>query len=141
MFVSGLLTLDNVKSSFRSIKQLFSSVITFVVFPLLAYFLNGLMFPGNEDLFVGTVILSTQASTISSAIVLTMAAGGNVSLAIIITDLNNFLSVFIIPLIINGVLSVENHISLNTMEMILNLVMVVVVPIIIAQIIKYILKD
>ena len=143
MFVSGLsLTLDNVKSSFREYKAIiFSSVITFVVFPLLAYFLNGLMFPGNEDLFVGTVILSTQASTISSAIVLTMAAGGNVSLAIIITVLNNFLSVFISPLIINGVLSAENHISLNTMEMILNLVMVVVVPIIIAQIIKYILKD
>ena len=39
------------------------------------------------------------------------------SLAIIITVLNNFLSVFINPLIINGVLSAENHISLNTMEM------------------------
>jgi sodium/bile acid cotransporter 7 len=107
MFVSGLvLSFENVKSSLKEYKTIvFSSVITFIIFPILAYFFSRLLFTGNEDMFVGTMILSTQASTVSSAIILTMAAGGNVPLAIIITVLNNFLSVFISPVILNRVFS------------------------------------
>ncbi|NLC45070.1 MAG: bile acid:sodium symporter [Clostridiales bacterium] len=143
MFVSGLaLSFENIKSSLKEYKTIaFSSVITFIIFPILAYFFSKLLFPGNEDMFVGIMILSTQASTVSSAIILTMAAGGNVPLAIIITVLNNFLSVFISPLILNGVFSMEGNITFDTMEMILNLVMVVIVPIIIAQIVKYVFKN
>jgi predicted Na+-dependent transporter len=142
MFVSGLsLSFENVRSSMKEYKTiLFSSVVTFVIFPILAFTFTRLLFPGNEDLFIGTMILSTQASTISSAIVLTMAAGGNVPLAIVITVLNNFLSVFISPIILNGVFLMGNRISFNTIEMIRNLIMVVVMPIIIAQIIKHVLK-
>ena len=143
MFVSGLsLSFENIKSSLKEYKTIvFSSFITFVIFPILAYFLSGLLFPGNKDMFVGTMILSTQASTVSSAIILTMAAGGNVPLAIMITVLNNFLSVFISPVILNGVFSAEQSITFNTMEMILNLVIVVIVPIIVAQVIKYVLRS
>lgn len=143
MFFSGLsLSFENIKSSLKEIKTIvFSIVITFFIFPLVAYLLYGLVLAGNSDYFVGVMIMATQASTVSSAIILTMSAEGNVPLAIIITVINNFISIFICPIVLNIVLSIEKNISFNILEMILNLSLVVVVPIILAQLAIYFLKD
>jgi solute carrier family 10 (sodium/bile acid cotransporter), member 7 len=143
MFLSGLtLSFANVKSSLKDYKTILAAVfITFVLFPALAYGLTGLLLPGKTDLFVGAMIISTQASTVSSAIVLTMAANGNVPLAIIITVINNFLSVFISPFALNLVFSLKDKITFDVPDMILNLVYVVIVPIVIAQLLKFFLKE
>lgn len=142
MFISGLsLSLENVNKSLKNIKIiLFSSFTAFVVFPAVAYILAGIFFSGTYDAFVGAIIISTQASTVTSAIVLTMAACGNVPLAIVITVVNNMISAFISPVLLNFFLSMERTIEFDVAGMILNLVIVLILPIILAQLFKMFFK-
>ncbi|MDW7657001.1 MAG: bile acid:sodium symporter [Bacillota bacterium] len=142
MFISGLsLSFSDIKKNFKDFKSIpFTILVTFVVFPAISYVLSRIIFTGSYDIFVGIMILATQASTVSSAIVLTMAAKGNVPLAIILTLINNSLSVFVTPVILNFMFSEGNKVSFNVLSMILNLVVVIIVPIVLAQLCKMYLK-
>ncbi len=142
MFISGLaLNLDNFKKSIKNYKViLFSAGTAFLIFPAVSFFLSKLFFSGTYDAFVGAMIISTQASTVTSAIVLTMAANGSVPLAIVITIINNTLSAFISPVLLRFFLSMETAIEFDVAGMILNLVMVLILPIFLAQLIKMFLK-
>ncbi len=142
MFLSGLsLSLDSLADSFRNYKLIvFSALVAFIVFPVVAYLLASLFFAQTYDAFVGAIIISTQASTVTSAIVLTMAARGNISLAIVITVVNNLLSAFVSPPLLRLFLSLDRPIEFNVPGMILNLVLVLIVPIILAQLCNRYLK-
>lgn len=138
MFISGLsLSFKNITESLKDYKCIiFSVAMAFIVFPAISYFISKAVFEGNTDIFVGTMILSTQASTVTSAIVLTMTANGNVPLAIIITIINNAVSAFITPMILNFWLSMEQKVSFNVIDMIVNLIIVLIIPVILAQFCK-----
>lgn len=142
MFLSGLtLSFSNITASLKDYKSIiFSVVMAFVVFPVLAYLLCKGVFSVSTDIFVGAMIISTQASTVTSAIVLTMAANGNVPLAIIITIINNTVSAFVTPMILNFMLSMDQKVSFNVTDMIISLITVLIVPVILAQLCKMFLK-
>ena len=142
MFISGLsLSLENVTGSFKNYKIIiFSACTSFVIFPAVSYLLGKVFFTNTYDAFVGAAIISTQATTVTSAIVLTMAANANVPLAIIITVINNFTSAFLSPVLLKIVLSMDKGIEFDVLGMILNLFMVLVVPIVLAQLCKLFLK-
>jgi solute carrier family 10 (sodium/bile acid cotransporter), member 7 len=142
MFLSGLtLSFSNITASLKDYKSIiFSVIMAFVVFPVLAYFLCKGVFHASTDIFVGAMIISTQASTVTSAIVLTMAANGNVPLAIIITIINNTVSAFVTPMILNFLLSMDQKVSFNVTDMIVSLITVLIVPVILAQLCKIFLK-
>lgn len=142
MFLSGLsLSFTDITESLMDYKSIvFSMVMAFAIFPLLAYLLCKGVFAAGTDIFVGAMIISTQASTVTSAIVLTMTASGNVPLAIIITILNNTVSAFITPMLLNFLLTMDQKVSFNVTDMILNLITVLIVPVILAQLCKAFLK-
>lgn len=142
MFLSGLsLSFNNITESLKDYKSIiFSVIMAFVIFPIISYFICKGAFGGGSDIFVGAMIFSTQASTVTSAIVLTMAANGNIPLAIVITILNNTVSAFVTPMILNYFLSMEKKVSFNVTEMIVNLIIVLIVPVILAQLCKMFFK-
>ena len=142
MFLSGLsLSFSNITESLKDYKSIiFSVVLAFIIFPIISYFICKGVFAGGSDIFVGAMIISTQASTVTSAIVLTMAANGNVPLAIIITIINNTVSAFVTPMILNFLLSMDQKVSFNVTDMIVNLILVLIVPVILAQLCKIFLK-
>lgn len=138
MFLSGLsLTLTNIAQSFKKYKLIiFSSASEFLIFPAVAYGLALVFFASSYDSFVGAMIISTQASTVTTAIVLTMAAGGSIPLAIIITIVNSIVSVFVSPLLLKLLLSMDRAIDFSVGDMILNLAIVLIIPLVLAQLFK-----
>ena len=138
MFLSGLsLTLTNITQSIKKYKLIiFSSVTEFMIFPAVAFGLALVFFASSYDSFVGAMIISTQASTVTTAIVLTMAAGGSIPLAIIITIVNSVVSVFVSPLLLKLLLSMDNTIDFSVGGMILNLAIVLIIPLVLAQLFK-----
>lgn len=143
MFLSGLgLPLKEIKGGLTEYKNIIACFIfTFIMFPIIAYFLYSLFNFTNPDIYVGIMILAVQSSTLASATILTMAAGGNVPLALIVTIVNNISAAFVSPFILKIVLSMDKNIVINVQDMILKLVLVLVLPIILAQILRYFLKD
>ena len=142
MFLSGLsLSFNNITESLKDYKSIiFSVIMAFIIFPIISYFICKVVFVSSFDILVGAMIISTQASTVTSAIILTMAANGNVPLAIIITIINNTVSAFVTPVILNFMLSMEQKVSFNVTGMIANLIIVLIVPVILAQTCKIFLK-
>ena len=59
------------------------------------------------DIFIGSMILAAQSSTLASAVVLTASANGNVPLALIITIINNMTSAVLTPLVLKATLSLS----------------------------------
>ena len=135
MFISGLsLSISNIKEILKTpLIVMFSIFTSFFIFPLFSYIIASVLFKSSYDIFVGTVILSSQASAITSAIVLTMSAKGNVSLAVVLTVINSLISPFLSPIIIGLVFPMETSVQFDIQGMIINLFMVVTFPIILAQ--------
>lgn len=138
MFVSGLgLSFDRIKGSFKDYKSiLYSFCAVYLLFPVVVFLIFSI-FGGKEgDLYVGSMILAAQSSTLSSAVVLTMSAGGNVPLALIITIINNVASAFVTPPLLKVLLSAGGDISFDLGAMISKLVLVLILPVVLAQIIR-----
>ena len=134
MFLSGLsLSLQNVSDSLRQYKHiLYAALSSFLLMPLLAFFLGRFLFQSNPDLFVGAMIISTQAPTVATAVVITMSAGGNVPLAVLMTVAVNFCAAFISPILLNIGLSAAEPVVFDVWAMVRNLIYVMIVPVLMA---------
>lgn len=135
MFLSGLsLSLKNGSDSLRLYKHIvYAALSSFLVIPLLAFILGRFLFQDSPDLFVGAMIMSTQATTVATAVVITMTAGGNVPLAILMTVAVNFCAAFISPVLLNLGLSVAEPVVFDVWAMIHNLIYVMIVPVLLAM--------
>ncbi|MGH7897179.1 MAG: bile acid:sodium symporter, partial [Candidatus Binatia bacterium] len=86
--------------------------------------------PGSEGYFFfeAMMIVAAQAGTIASAPALTLVAGGNQGLALLITISSNLLTAFVTPLVLR--LTVGTVVSFPIGRMIMQDVMVVLVPVV-----------
>lgn len=136
MFASGLgLSLGNIKDGLKDYKSiLYSFLCVYLIFPIVTY--GVLLVAGNAsgDIFVGGMILAAQSSTLASAVVLTASANGNVPLALIITIVNNMASAVVTPIILKTVLTIEGSITIDVVAMTVKLLLILVLPVILAQI-------
>ncbi len=142
MFASGLgVPFTKIKGSFKDFKSIIYAFLSvFLLFPAVVYVLFLIGNVAEGDIFVGGMILACQAGTLSSAIVLTMAAGGNVPLALIITIITNTVSAFITPAMLNFLLSAGQGAVFNVKDMIVKLVLVLILPVVLAQILRLFIK-
>jgi len=124
---------DSIKD-YKSILYTFLSV--YIIFPVVAWLLMLVTGLKGSEVGAGFMIIATQSSTVSSGVVLTMAALGNVPLALIITIVNNIASAFITPALLRFIMATEQQITFNVGEMIMNLVVVLVLPVVLAQIVR-----
>jgi solute carrier family 10 (sodium/bile acid cotransporter), member 7 len=140
VFVIIGLELDtkNITEEIKKIKNvpivLFSS---FVMFPVVAYFLAYYAFPSAPGLLVGASILATAPVTPASGTVLTRLAKGNVSLSLFICILTNIVAIFTIPLSLSLMLQSGIRVELPILDMLVKLFILILIPILLGQILKY----
>jgi solute carrier family 10 (sodium/bile acid cotransporter), member 7 len=142
MFLSSLgLPVSKIKNGCKEYKNIIACfILVFLIFPVLAYLIYNLFHLKDSNIYVGVMILAVQSSTLASATILTMAAGGNVPLALIMTITNNVLSAFLSPVILKVFISMDENIIINVQDMITKLGLVLILPIILAQILRYFIK-
>jgi sodium/bile acid cotransporter 7 len=137
--ISGLeLNTKNFTEEIKKIKNvstvLFSS---FIMFPMVAYFLAHYFFRLEQELLVSVSILATSPVTIASGMVLTRLAKGNVPLSLFICILTNIVGIFTIPLSLNLMLRSEIRVELPILDMLLKLVILVLIPILLGQLLQH----
>jgi sodium/bile acid cotransporter 7 len=142
-FFSGLLLeTDQIKSGLKDIKgTLIALSIVFLISPLTA-FLSGQL-PLDTGVKIGIFLVAVMPTTLSSGVVMTGAAGGNMAHALVITILSSGLAVFSIPLVLSFLLNLvsgKTDISFDKTAMMLKITGLVILPLGIGLAAKYYTK-
>jgi sodium/bile acid cotransporter 7 len=136
---SGLvLKADQIK---RGIKDLqgtaLALIIMFIVSPLVAY--GSTLLPLNQGVRIGLFLVAVMPTTLSSGVVMTLAAGGNMAHALWITLLANGLSAFTVPLSLGLLLGIGGEggpIPVEKGKMMVQIALLVLVPLFIGLVAK-----
>ena len=137
--ISGLeLNTKNFTEEIKKIKNVLTVLFSsFIMFPVVAYFLAHYFFRLEQELLVSASILATSPVTIASGMVLTRLAKGNVPLSLFICILTNIVGIFTIPLSLNLMLQSEIRVELPILDMLLKLVILVLIPILFGQLLQH----
>ena len=111
-------------------------VMTFVVFPILAFLFCAVATPViHNDLALGFYFLGAIPSTISSSVAMTAVARGNVPAAIFNASLSSILGIFLTPLIVSIFASTGGN-ALPLGETVTNLFILLFLPFLLGQILN-----
>lgn len=137
--VSGLLLEnDQIKSGLKDIKATCIALsVIIIIAPAVACFF--LFFPIETGVLVGFFLVSVMPTTLSSGIVMTGTAGGNMAHALFVTVLSNFICIFSIPVVLEGMLSLMNQekiLAIDQMAIAIKLATLVLVPLMIGMVLK-----
>lgn len=111
-------------------------VMTFVVFPILAFLFCAVAKPViHNDLALGFYFLGAIPSTISSSVAMTAVARGNVPAAIFNASLSSILGIFLTPLIVSIFASTGGN-ALPLGETVTNLFILLFLPFLLGQILN-----
>ena len=104
-FFSGLmLNARQIRSGVMDIKGIIAAlIIIFLVAPIIGMLFGAI--PVDTGVLIGIFLVAAMPTTLSSGVVMTGAAGGNMAQALVITILANGLAVFTIPVILSLLLS------------------------------------
>jgi sodium/bile acid cotransporter 7 len=104
-FFSGLiLNTRQIRSGVRDIKGTLSALmIIFLVAPVIGAIFSA--FPLDTGVVIGILLVAVMPTTLSSGVVMTGAAGGNMAQALVITIVANGLAVFTIPVMLSLLLT------------------------------------
>jgi sodium/bile acid cotransporter 7 len=105
---------------------------TYCVAPVVAYGLALWLQPaGHPHFLTAVMIMAAQASSLASALALTVLSRGNQELALIFTLLSSSLTVVLTPLVLQ--LSIGASVEIPLGQMILKMLLVVVMPVALGQ--------
>lgn len=111
---------------------LWSPFLVFLLSPVLGLLLGEFSGLGSPQDQVAVLLCSAQASTLATAIVMTEVAGGDVALAMVLTVLNNAISVFATPWLFR--LFCKADIDVDQVAMTLELLAKIILPVLMAQV-------
>lgn len=103
--------------------------ITFVIFPVIVFFLLRLIPWIDEDFKLGITYLSALPSTVSASVVMVSIAGGNMPAAIFNASISSLLGVFITPVWMGLLGESTNGMEIDMMPTILELTFKVILPV------------
>ena len=131
--VSGLLIdKDQIKAGIRDIKStLLSLMIILIISPAAALLFSCL--PLETGVAIGLFLVAVMPTTLSSGVVMTGTAGGNMAHALFLTITSNFIGIFSIPLIFSWLLlflDQSKSLAIDQGAMIIKLTVLVLVPLI-----------
>lgn len=106
---------------------LVAAVLNLLLAPWLAL-LIGLLFAVPEGILIGLVVTTAVPTTLSSAMIIAQQAGGNSTLALVLTIVLNVLGVATTPLMVDWTLSFGADLELSYWDLLLKLVLLVLVP-------------
>jgi ACR3 family arsenite efflux pump ArsB len=131
--------LKNLKKSFGNIKFTSTSIIiNFIWTPLFGYFLGNLFLNGNIDIFIGFFMLILTPCT-DWYLVFTKMAKGNLDLSLSLLPINLILQIVLLPIYLIIFFSSNN--AMNYSNLGYSLLIVIVIPLLLAQITKFILNE
>lgn len=139
-FISGaLLQWSEVRAGLRDFTGTSAALfLIFIVAPLWAFLFS--FFPLETGLLIGLFLVACMPTTISSGIVMTGVAGGNMAHALMITVIANALSVFTIPItlsiLLERVFSPATTIEIDKMAIFVKLGTAVLLPLIVGSLAK-----
>ncbi len=129
--VSGLL-IDGaqIKSGIKDVKStILSLVVIIILAPVAALCLS--FIPLDIGIIIGLFIVSVMPTTLSSGVVMTGTAGGNMAHALFITIISNFIGIISIPVILSWLLSMldlEKELVIDQAAIIIKLSFLVLLP-------------
>lgn len=131
--------LEELKNSFKNVKfSLTSLIINFIWTPLFGYFLATLFLKGNADVLIGFFMLILTPCT-DWYLVFTKMAKGDLTLSLSILPMNLILQIILLPIYL--VIFFSNGNAMDYAQLAHSIVIVIVLPFIAAQIVKFILKN
>lgn len=130
--------LKDIKNSFKNYKFTQTSlIINFIWTPLFGYFLGSLFLKGNIDILIGFFMLILTPCT-DWYLIFTKLAKGDLTLSLSILPLNLILQILLLPVYL---IIFTSGSMLNYTQLLYSLLIVIVIPFLLAQIIKYILNN
>jgi solute carrier family 10 (sodium/bile acid cotransporter), member 7 len=107
--VSGLLIdKEQIKAGIKDVKVTFLSLLVIVIIaPTVA--LLSVWFPLDTGVVIGIFLVAVMPTTLSSGVIMTGVAGGNMAHSLFITIVSNVIGIFSIPLILSWLLLFINQ--------------------------------
>jgi sodium/bile acid cotransporter 7 len=135
-FCSGLiLKREQIRAGLRDIRgAVVALVIIFVVAPLAAFIIGSL--PLDPAVRIGLFLVSVMPTTMSSGVVMTGAAGGNIAHALLITVLANSLSIVTIPLSLALLLQTVESVPIDKAQMMIQMALLVLLPLMLGLVLR-----
>lgn len=131
--------LNKLKNSFKNVKFTSTSlIINFIWTPLFGYFLGSIFLKGNIDIFIGFFMLILTPCT-DWYLVFTKLAKGDLTLSLSILPINLILQIILLPIYL--VIFFSNVNTIDYTQIAYSLLIVIVIPFIAAQILKFILNQ
>ena len=131
--------LIELKGSFKNIKFTSTSlIINFIWTPLFGYFLGSLFLNGNVDVMIGFFMLILTPCT-DWYLVFTKLAKGDLTLSLSILPINLVLQIILLPIYLVIFFSSAN--TMDYTQLAYSLVVVIIIPFIAAQIMKFLLNN
>lgn len=131
--------LGDLKDSFKNVKFTSTSlIINFIWTPLFGYFLGSLFLKGNVDILIGFFMLILTPCT-DWYLVFTKMAKGDLTLSLSILPMNLILQIILLPIYLVIFFSSGN--AMDYSQLAYSLLIVIVIPFIVAQIVKFILNE
>lgn len=110
---------------------------TFVLFPLLGLALKPLFEPWlGATIYMGVLYICALPSTVQSSIAFTSIARGNIPAAVCSASFSNLIGIFLTPLIVGVLFSVQNSSNAFSFEAIYKIVLMLLVPFVLGQIMR-----
>lgn len=136
-FLSALkLDLSTIESSVKDVKMLvIANALMLFIFPVVIYYLTRMIFPQYAIAFM---ILAAMPSGMTSPL-LSEVSGGRQELALVLTATTSLLAPFTIPFVLHFL--VGSTVSVNFGSMIWSLSKVMILPIVLAMVIRPMLVD
>ena len=131
--------LNELKNSFKNVKfTLTSLAINFIWTPLFGYFMGSLFLKGNVGILIGFFMLILTPCT-DWYLVFTKLAKGDLNLSLSILPLNLILQILLLPIYLVIFFSSGN--SMDYMQIIYSILIVIVIPFVGVQITKFLLNE
>jgi sodium/bile acid cotransporter 7 len=139
-FITGLmLDTSNLSHQMLQLKAPVAAMISSLGFiPLFSWLLASCVFP--KEYIIGVCIMATAPVTVVSGTVMTALGRGNIPLSLFICVLGNFMGVFTIPFTLKLLIDGGGDINLPVIDMLSNLVISVLVPIVLGKLAQSRLK-
>ena len=130
--------MNELKNSFKNVKFTSTSlIINFLWTPLFGYFLGSLFLKGNVDVLIGFFMLILTPCT-DWYLVFTKMAKGDLTLSLSILPINLVLQIILLPIYLMIFFSSGN--TMDYSQLAYSLLIVIVIPFVAAQIVKFILN-
>ena len=134
IFILSGIALDTrqIREGLADIKgTLLALFIIFLVAPIIAYFFS--LLPIETGLILGIFLVATMPTTLSSGVVMTGSAGGNMAHSLLITIIANSLAVITIPISLSFLIGGNENqvIHIDQLSIIIKIATLVLLPLIV----------